>query len=54
MIHFKTIFRPIVFIATNLISDIVSNGQESTDFINNLCRTKFNDRLELFYMNSCN
>ena len=44
MIHFKTIFfRQIVFIAMNIIKDIVFHGKGSTDFIHNLCRTKFND-----------
>ena len=38
MIHLKTIFRPIVFIAINII-----DGEESADFIHNLCLTKFND-----------
>ena len=54
MIHFKTIFRQIVFIAMNIIKDIVFHGKGSTDFTHNLCRTKFNDRLGLFYKNSCN
>ena len=39
MIHFKTIFRQIVFIA--IIQDIVFYGKESTDFIHDLCQTKF-------------
>ena len=39
----KAIFRPIVFIAKNIIEDAVFNGQESADFIHNLCLTKFND-----------
>ena len=43
-----------VFIAINIIQDVVLDGKESTDFIHNLCQTKFNDRLGLFYMNSCN
>ena len=42
-----------VFIAINIIQDVVLDGKESTDFIHNLCQTKFNDRLGLFYMNSC-
>ena len=43
-----------VFIAINMIQDVVLDGKGSTDFIHNLCQTKFNDRLGLFYMNSCN
>ena len=39
----KAIFRPIVFIAKNIIEDVVFYGQESADFIHNLCLTKFND-----------
>ena len=55
MIHFKTIFRQIlVFIAINIIQNIVFYGNEVTDFIHNLCQTKLNDWLGLFYMNSCN
>ena len=42
MIHFKTIFRQIVFIAINVIKDTLFYGKESTDF-HNLCQTKFND-----------
>ena len=41
MIHFKNIFRQIVFIAINIIQDIVFYGKESTDFIHDLCQTKF-------------
>ena len=51
---FKDFFWLIVFIAINIIQVIVFYGKESTDFIHNLCQTKFNDWLELFYMNSCN
>ena len=44
MIHFKTIFRQIlVFIAINIIQNIVFYGNEVTDFIHNLCQTKLND-----------
>ena len=43
-----------VFIAINIIQDVVLDGKESTDFIHNLCQTKFNDQLGLFYMNTCN
>ena len=43
MIYFKTIFRRIVFVTINIIQDIVFYGKESTDFIHNLCQTKFND-----------
>ena len=44
MIHFKTIFRQIlVFIAINIIQNIVFYGKEATDFIHNLCQTKLND-----------
>ena len=32
-----------VFIAVNIIQVIVFYGKESTDFIENLCQTKFND-----------
>ena len=54
MIHFKTIFWRIVFIAINIIQVIVFYGKESTDFIHNLCQTKFNNWLGIFYMNSSN
>ena len=37
-----------VFIAVNIIQVIVFYGKESTDFIDNLCQTKFNDWLGLF------
>ena len=36
MIHFKTIFWLIVFIAVNIIQVIVFYGKASTDFIHNL------------------
>ena len=39
-----------VFIAINMIQDVVLDGKVQ----HNLCQTKFNDRLGLFYMNSCN
>ena len=32
-----------IFIAVNIILVIVFGGKESTDFIDNLCQTKFND-----------
>ena len=48
MIHLKTIFGLIVFIAINIIQVIVFYEKESTDFIHNLCQTKFNDWLGLF------
>ena len=48
MIHLKTIFWLIVFIAINIIQVILFYEKESTDFIHNLCQTKFNDWLELF------
>ena len=44
----KAIFRPIVFIAKNIIEDVVFYGQESADFMHNLCLSKFNDWLGLF------
>ena len=47
-------FWQIVFIAINIIQNIVFYGKEATDFIHNLCQTKLNDWLGLFYMNSCN
>ena len=45
-------FWLIVFLAINIIQVIVFYGKESTDFIHNLCQTKFNNWLGLFYMNS--
>ena len=54
MVHFKTIFKEIVFIVINIIQNVVCYGKESADFIHNLCQTKFNDWLGLFYTNSCN
>ena len=54
MIHLKTTFWLIVFIAVNLIQVIVFYGKGSTDFIHNLCHTKFNDWLGIFFKNSCN
>ena len=38
-----------VFIAVNIIQVIVFYGKESTDFIENLCQTKFNDWLGIFF-----
>ena len=32
-----------VFITVNIMQVIVFYGKESTDFIDNLCQTKFND-----------
>ena len=46
-------FWLIVFIAINIIQAIVFYGKESTDFIHNLCQTKFNDWVGLFCMNNC-
>ena len=43
-----------VFIAVNIIQVIAFYGKESTDFIDNVCQTKFNDWLGIFFMNSCN
>ena len=43
MIHFKTIFGQIVFIATDIIKNVVFYGKEATDLINNLCQTELND-----------
>ena len=43
MVHFKTIFKEIVFIAINIIQNVVCYGKKSADFIHNLCQTKFND-----------
>ena len=43
MIHFKTIFRQIVFIAISIIQNIVFYGKEATDFIHNLFQTKLKD-----------
>ena len=51
-IYLKAIFGLIVLIAMNIIQVIVLNGKESTDFIQNLFPTKFNDWLGLFHINS--
>ena len=48
MIHIKTIFWLIVFIAVNTIQVIAFYGKESIDFIYNLCHSKFNDWLGIF------
>ena len=38
----------------DIIKIIVYYGKELTDLIRNLCQTKFNDQLGLFYINSHN
>ena len=43
MTHLKVFFWRIVFIAINIIQVIVFYRKESTDFIHNLCQTKFNN-----------
>ena len=50
----KDYFWLIVSIAVNITQVIAFYGKASTDFIHNLCQTKFNDWLGIFFMNSCN